>query len=120
MKFLNFKPLDLADTTVDAASAPIDLSQIYKLSVQAVVGAGSAMTGSIQLQVSNDELNNFYLNQKAPTNWNDLGSPLALAAASTNYLIPVQDVCYRSLRVMFTSDPGNDAPVVVNIMALAI
>ena len=120
MKFVNFKPLDITDSTANTNSSAIDASQLYRLSVQVVVGAGTTMVGSIQLQVSNEELNNFYLNQNAPTKWSNLGSSLSLAAASTNYLIASQDICYRSLRVVFTGGIGNDAPVTVHIMALAI
>lgn len=120
MKYLNYKPIANTDTTQSVTSDPIDLSQIYKLSVQIVVGAGSTMTGSIQLQVSNDEVNAFYAMRQAPNNWSDLGSATALSAAGTNYLIAAQDMCYRALRVVYTGDPANDAAsVTVNLMALA-
>lgn len=119
MKYLNFKPLDIVDTTGNTDSAIIDLSQIYKISVQIVVGAGTTMAGSVQLQVSNDELNAGYMNLNAPTHWSNLGTATALSAASTNYLIGQQDVCYRSLKIVFTGDPSNDAPVSINVMALA-
>lgn len=121
MKFVNLTSLDISDTTQSTVeSSAIDLSQIYRLSAQIIVGAGTSMTGSVQLQVSNDEITNFYLGQNSPVNWSNLGNPTALSADSTNYLIASQDVCYRSLRVVFTGDAGNDAPVVIKLMALCV
>lgn len=123
MKYLNFKPLAL--TAIQAAlptvnSDWIDLSQIYKLSVQISTNAGTATTGTIQLQVSNDIVDTNYAHNPTPTHWSNLGSSVALAAPATNYLIPVQNVSYRSMRIVFTGDPANDATIDVKIMALAI
>lgn len=121
MKYLNYKPISsVAGTTATYTSSAIDLSQIYRISVQANVGAGTTMTGSIQLQVSNDEITTNYFMLPAQTHWTNLGSALALAAAGTSYLIPTQEVCYRAVRVVFTGDPGNDATISVELMALSI
>ena len=120
MKYLSFIPLEIEDSSeATIESAAIDLSQILKVSIQAVVGAGT-ITGSIQLQVSNDIIENGYLMKEEPVNWSNLGSSLALSAQNTNYLIAQQDVCYRALRVVFTGNPLNDAPVTIQLMALAI
>lgn len=120
MKYLNFRPLIAANSSVATTNSDtIDLSQIHRLSVQANTGVG-VITASIQLQVSNDEIKVGYFMQETPTHWVNLGAPLALAAASTNYLIPSQEVCYRSLRVVLTGTGANVAPVTVQIMAFAI
>lgn len=121
MKYASYSPLIIADTTVSTLeSSPIDISQILKISVQIVVGAGTTMDGTIQLQISNDEIPAGYLMLPAPINWSNLGSATALSAAATNYLIAQQDICYRALRVVFTGDPGNDASVSVKIMTLGV
>lgn len=120
MKYVNFKALNLTDTDTNADSAAFDASQIYRLSVQVIVGAGTTMTGSVKIQVSNEEISNFYMNQSAPTEWSDLGTPTSLSAANTNYLISSQEMCYRSFRIAFTGDPANDCPVTVNVMALCV
>lgn len=119
MKYLSFKPLELTNTVSNANSSAFDLSQIYRLSVQIVVGAGTTMSGSVQLQVSNDEIETFYLHKETPTHWSNLGTATSLSAANTNYLIISQDVCYRSMRVVFTGNGGNNCPVTVQIMAQA-
>ncbi len=119
MKFLN-EQIDIPVTTGNTTSAAIDASQLIKLSVQATSGAGSAMTGSLQMQVSNDPVNVGYFMSPAPTAWSNLGSALAIAAPATSYLIAQQDVCYRSIRFVFTGNIANDASVAIKIMALAI
>lgn len=119
MKIANFKPLDSQTSASSASSPAIDLSQVYRLSVQIVASSGS-IDGSVKLQVSNDVIDTNYLNQKAPTNWSDLGSPVALVAPGVA-LIPSQDVCYRSLRVVYTSaNPANTSLLTVSIMAQAV
>ena len=95
------------------------MSKIYKFSAQISVPSGT-VTGSVQLQVSNDEVTANYLSLQEPTNWSNLGSPVSLTTSGTS-LITQQDSCYRSLRVVFTSsDGGASGLVTVNIMALAI
>lgn len=119
MKFLN-EQIDIPVTTGNTTGTAIDCSQLIKLSVQATSGAGAAMTGSLQMQVSNDPLIVGYFMSPAPSSWSNLGSALAIAAPATSYLIAQQDVCYRSLRFVFTGNPANDTSVSVKIMALAI
>ena len=85
-------------------SSPIDVSQRIKISAQVIVPSGT-ITGSLQLQVSNDRapgLNGFGF---VPTNWSNLGSAVALSTTGVN-LIAQQDMCYAWLRAVFTDSSG--------------
>lgn len=102
MKYLNFTAFDHRPVNEDFQSNAIDMNQLLKLSIQAVAGPGS-ITGSIQLQVSNDiPPNGYLLGNYEPTNWDDLGSPVTISATGS-VLVPQQDVCYRFLRINYSN-----------------
>lgn len=117
MKFANIQPIISVLSSANITSSAIDLSQVFKLSAQIVAGTGT-ITGSLQLQVSNDIIPTFYAFAQAPiVNWSNLGSAVALSASGVS-LIAVQDVCYRSLRVVFTdgSTGTGTSRLTVNLM----
>jgi len=119
MKYVNFPiTIETAADNTPVASAPVDASQLYKMSAQVVV-TDSSITSSLQLQVSNDELNAGYLNLNQPVNWSDLGSPLSIAAPGV-FLIEQQDLCYRSIRFVLTNSDSTAHTALINVMALAI
>lgn len=119
MKYVNFKALDAVTSEENHESDVIDTSQVFRISAQIVASAGT-VTGEVQLQVSNDPILVGYEMLAEPTNWSDLGSPVTLSGEGT-YVIASQDICYRALRVVFTSASGSDTSLVtVNLMGLAI
>lgn len=119
MKYLSFNPIVDAPNNASISSSAIDGSQLVKLSVQAV--ATGTPTGSLQVQFSNDQVPVGYTFQNfTPTNWNDLGFPVAITSATT-YGIAQQDICYRALRLVYTSsDVLATGTLNVHIMALSI
>lgn len=103
MKYLNTILIDSESsdqTTV--TSGAIDASQLYKMSTQIVVGSGT-IDGSVQLQVSNDEIKAGYLMLEQPVNWTNLGSATALSSSGAVLVAPV-DLCYRAIRMVYSND----------------
>lgn len=111
MRFLPYSPIASAAATGSTTSAPIDMSQIVKMSAQVVIGAGTA-TGSMQLQVSNDHSTGaqFFGNQTF-TNWSNLGSPVAVTTSGVT-LVAQQDMCYKALRAVYTDTFANVSTIV--------
>ncbi len=106
MRFLTFSPISAALASASTTSAAVDMNQIIKMSAQVVAGSGTA-TGSLQLQVSNDQVPVDYQFSKAVfTNWSNLGSPVTVSAAGAT-LIAQQDMCYRALRAVYTDTFAN-------------
>lgn len=101
MKFLRYNPINSQNSNNTITTAAIDMNQIIKLSGQVVMGAGSGSQGSLQLQVSNDQVNGPFQDTTF-VNWSNLGGAATVTAAS-NTLIAEQDMCYRALRAVFTS-----------------
>lgn len=121
MKYLPYSPINSVVANATITSLPIDLSQMFKLSAQVVVGTGTA-TGSLQLQVSNDHSTGAQLfNNQTFTNWSNLGSPVSITGAGVT-LVAQQDVCYKALRAVYTdsSSGAGSATITVNIFALCI
>ena len=120
MKNVNFKSLDAAPGDTDINSAAIDLSQAYKMSVQIVVGGSGSITGTMQLQVSNDPWDNGY-QSFVPTNWTNLGSAVNIAAAPANYLISQIDVSYRWARLVYDrSADGGTATITAQVFLTCV
>lgn len=78
---------------------------IVRCSYQVSVSSGS-MNGTFELQGSNDLAVGLPANQFSPTNWNTLGSASYVVCSSSptqsSFLIPMQEVCYQYMRVVFT------------------
>lgn len=102
MRFLQYSPIASQSAAASYTSSAIDMSQIYKMSAQVVASSGT-VTGTLQLQVSDDPVvaNNLFMDNVF-THWSNLGSAVSVSAAGTT-LITQQDMCYRALRAVFTS-----------------
>lgn len=80
---------------------------IVRASFQAVV-TGSTATGTLQLQVSNDIPIGLPANQFVPTNWTNLGTSVAVAAAGVFFVPAIAsnvgyiETCYEYMRVNWT------------------
>lgn len=84
-------------------------TDIIRCSVQVSVSSGS-LSGTFQLQSSNDQATGLPPNQFIPTNWTSLGSASVIASSSTLgvgvFMIPSLEVSYEYLRVVFGSTSG--------------
>lgn len=121
MKYLPFSPISNVVANATITSAPIDCSQLFKMSVQVVVAGGTA-TGSMQMQVSNDHSTGAQLfNNQTFTNWSNLGSPVTVTTTGSQ-LIAQQDVCYKAIRAVYTdgSSGSGSATISVNLFCLAL
>lgn len=106
MRYTNPIILSAVSAAANTNSSPVDMNQILKMSAQVIAGAGT-VTGTLQLQVSNDQVLPYNLFQDASfTNWSNLGSPVTVSAAGAT-LIAQQDMCYRALRAVFTDTFNN-------------
>ncbi len=92
-------------TALTAANSQASNAQwatdIVRASFQAVV-TGSGAAGSFQAQASNDKAFGAPPNQFVPTNWSNLGSSVAVAAAGI-FFIPAIECSYEYLRLIYTS-----------------
>lgn len=121
MRFLPFSPINSIVTSANITSSAIDMSQIFKMSAQVIVGTGSS-TGSLQLQVSNDHSTGAQqFNNQTFTNWSNLGSAVSVSGSGST-LIAQQDMCYKALRAIYTdgSSGTGTARITVQILCLGI
>lgn len=117
MRYLNFTPIVNAPNSSSISSAALDCNQLLKLSLQANITG--TPTGSIQLQFSNDQVTNVF-GDFVFINWSDLGLPLDITSAGT-YGIVQQDICYRAIRVVYTSTDVLATGVInANLMVLSM
>lgn len=108
MRYSNSVLLNNVLMNANIQSPKIDMNQIYKISIQAVVGTGTA-TGDLQIQVSNDICpNGLAPDNFTPTNWSDLHSAAAIVG-SGNVLFSQQDTCFRWLRLVYTDGSSGAA-----------
>lgn len=90
-----------------STSGVIWANDIVRISALVTVGSGS-LSGTFQLQASNDQAVGAFPNQFLPTNWVSLGSTSQVVASNTVqgsgvFLIPAVEVSYEYLRVQYTS-----------------
>lgn len=85
-------------------------TDIVRVTFQAVVTG--TPTGNIKIQGSNDYAKGLPPNQFQPTNWSDVGSSVAVAAAGV-FLIPSsgvpQECSYQYIRLIYTDTSGGTA-----------
>lgn len=121
MKYLPCSLISNVVANATITSAPIDGSQLFKMSAQVIVGSGSA-GGSLQMQISNDHATGaqFFQNQTF-TNWSNLGSAVTITGTSST-LIAQQDMCYKAIRAVYTDTSGGTgtAKISVNLFCLAV
>lgn len=100
-------------------SDPIDCSNIFSISAQAV-STGSP-TVVVKLQASNDPPASLPLDANGkpiPQNWTDIsGASVSVGAAGT-FLIPKLDICYQYIRVVSTTGSADTGNTAVDIKVL--
>lgn len=115
MKFLRRTVFESADATASTNSAPIDANQLLALSVQVIQGLAGNATGSVKVQISNDDADD-----GVPTNWTDVsGATVNLAGAAGSVLIPKMELSYRWIRIVYTRSGGGGI-LSIKIMCLSL
>ncbi len=96
--------LDAVAATADRYSSAILIQFALQASVIVVVSGGTAPTGTVKVDVSNDQP----LSGTAPTNWITLADVDVDISDNGVYVIPKFDLCYMYMRVWydFTSGTG--------------
>ena len=90
--------------TAPATSSAIIALNLYRGSVQATFSA--ANSGTLKIQVSNDVPPGSPTYAFTPTNWSDLAGASATIAGATSALIPVTELSYYWVRLVWTPTAG--------------
>lgn len=109
------KNISAADASVDATGSVIIANQVYMVSAQCI-GTGSS-TGSVQLQVSNDNMLDIPSDANGipvPSHWSNLGTAATITAGGTLYIAATQ-VCGQYIRAVYTHTNGLAGTITVNI-----
>jgi len=121
MRNVNCTILSATDTTSHNGAA-VDSNQLVSASFQAVFGDASA-AGTVLIQASNDEYNaryNFPSGTFTPTNWTAVPNATATVTGGASALITIAQMCYRWIRVVYTSASGGSTTITVNMNALSL
>lgn len=107
--------MNTLDASKDETGITIDLTFSQVIGGTIVVTGTS--TGTAQLQVSCDQPSSLPVDstgKQIPVNWVNLGSSISISGAGT-YLIPVTQVSYKWLRLIFTHGDAAAGTVLANI-----
>jgi hypothetical protein len=109
-----------APDTASQNGIQIDSNQLVAASFQAVFGDTDA-AGDIKIQMSNDICNDRYqASAFTVTNWTDVPSATASVTSGASVVISIPQMCYRWIRVVFTSSNAGATTIVVNMNALSL
>lgn len=97
-------------------SAPIPVSQMTQFSVVVSVAGDNAAAGTVTVQASNDVGTGFPVTESSPSPWVTLPAP-ATATVSGNgqVLIPITNVAYQFIRVVYTRSAGTGGVIVCTV-----
>jgi hypothetical protein len=99
--------------TVQAAasvnSAAIPSENLLYISAQ-LAATGSA-AGTMKLQASNDNTNGE--DNTVPTNWSDIPSATVSVSGAGAFLIPITNLCYQYVRVVYTNSGTGTISIVI-------
>lgn len=101
-----FTDRTLANETINSDAIPLD--HIYGFSVYAS-WSGTAISGSILLQASIDEMN-----------WRDIDSTSQTISADGSYLWNISDAFYKYFRIQVTSSNANTITVDASFYAKGV
>jgi hypothetical protein len=91
----NIIPSQAAATITTAAIPALNL-----LYASAQIAATGAAAGTLIMQASNDEPMSA---ANAPTNWSAIPSATVTVTGSGAFLIPIQNLCYQFVRLVYTN-----------------
>lgn len=116
MRAVNSPVIVSADASIDQASAAINSSQLFYISLQ-VVMTGTA-SGTLKLQFSNDPCEG-QSPTSTPTHWNDItGATVTLTGTAGSFGILKTDLSYRYIRAVYTHNNGSAGTVTATIQGM--
>lgn len=120
MRFTNCQVLSGSDSA-SVSGIQIDANQLIAASFQAIFGDTSA-DGTLFVQASNDIDDISYQSSAGFTVTNWVNIPGATATVTNGVVSPItiSNVCYRWMRVMYTSNSGGSTTVVVHMFAQSL
>lgn len=89
------------DVSASFNSSPIQATFVLYGSVQATLSGGGSPVGVLKVQASNDQPLT-----GAPQNWNDLSSITVNVTADGSFLIPIFNLSYEWIRLVYTRTSG--------------
>lgn len=108
--------------TATVTGAAFDVNQIVSASFQPVFGDVTA-NGTVKIQGSNDNpapsgkgINGNFI----PTNWADIPSATSAISSGVGPMIVLANMCYRSIRVVYTRSSGGSTTVQVLATFLSV
>lgn len=104
MRYQNVIVFDAVAAAPNANSRQYDESAQFAASVQVVI-TGANVAGTVKLQASNDNPNSMgdQPDRVTITNWTDIPGAAVTVTTAGSYLVPVMDLSYGWLRVVYTS-----------------
>lgn len=118
MKNLNVVVLSAGDD-ISRNGTQIDSNQLMATTFQAIFGDATA-AGTIKVQASNDIYDTQYLPKDfTVTNWSDIPNATSTVTAGVAPLITIESLCYRWIRVVYTSSVAGSSTIKVSMFAIA-
>lgn len=106
MRQENYNIIQLqAGATITTAAIPA-LNLLY---CSAQITATSGAAGTLKLQASNDD---FPSNTTPPVNFSDIPSASVAVTGAGSFLIPIQNLCYQYVRLVYTNTGAGTISVV--------
>lgn len=101
--------------TASFVSSAFWIQDVVRASFQFSVSSGT-FSGSLTLQVSDDQSIGAFPNQFQPTNWSTLGSVTVVASTSAGQALLIQatELCYEYGRIQYISGNGGATLGTVN------
>jgi len=96
-------------------SAPIPVSQVTQFSVIVSVTGDGTAAGTVTVQASNDVGTGFPVTESSPSPWVTLPSVSAVVAGNGQVLIPITNVAYQFIRVVYTRSAGTGGVIVCTV-----
>jgi len=104
--------------TASQTSLAYDVGQAVSASFVAAFG-DTSVSGTIQIQASNDIPNARYLDTFVPTNWANIPNASSTVTAGVANAILIPNMCFSYVRVIFTHSSGGSSTILVNMNLLS-
>lgn len=96
-------------------SAPIPVSQMTQFSVIVSVTGDVTAAGTVTIQASNDVGTGFPVTESTPSPWVTLPGVSAAVSGNGQVLIPITNVAYQYIRVVYTRSAGSGGVIVCTV-----
>lgn len=102
-------------TSSSLTSAPIPVSQMTQFSVIVSVAGDNTAAGTVTVQASNDVGTGFPVTESSPSPWVTLPGVSAVVSGNGQVLIPITNVAYQFIRVVYTRSAGTGGVIVCTV-----